>query len=83
MPDAIQFYRGDLGFAKANASEEIDVPAGRYFHWAWLPRRREPGANAVYEAATAGCVRQQSCLAGRPTTFSSRRAGGAGARWVS
>lgn len=36
MPEAIGFYRDLLGFEIVDASEEIEAPEGRYFHWAWL-----------------------------------------------
>lgn len=36
MPEALAFYRDGLGFEVLDASEEVETPEGRFFHWCWL-----------------------------------------------
>lgn len=36
MNEALGFYRDGLGFELVAASDEVDAPEGRYFHWCTL-----------------------------------------------
>ena len=36
MAEALAFYRDALGFTLEQASDEVEAPEGRYFHWCWL-----------------------------------------------
>ena len=61
MPEAIRFYCDGLGFELASASEEVEAPEGRYFHWAWLRLGElDLMLNTAYDAGKRPAERDRS-----------------------
>jgi uncharacterized glyoxalase superfamily protein PhnB len=48
MGESLAFYRDALGFEIVQASNEVEAPEGRYFHWCWL---RLGGAHLMLNTA--------------------------------
>lgn len=58
MVESVRFYCEALGFEVVQASEEVETPEGRFFHWCWL--RLGPAhlmLNTAYDAAERPPVR--------------------------
>ena len=58
MPQSVRFYCEGLGFEVVQASEEVETPEGRFFHWCWL--RLGPAhlmLNTAYDAGERPPVR--------------------------